>query len=310
MIPQDLIKIVSDLTGIKDTQHLEKDLYLQGLISELSKSDYFRTNFAFKGGTCLTKAYLGYYRFSEDLDFTWINQKMFEKKSAKQIRKIISKELDTLIELLHKISLKHEFDFKPDKSSKKHIDFGGGNKFITFKLFYKKADGVESFIKIQANFLEQIHFPIKEKEITPIAFSFKERLDLEYPEYSEMITKKPKLFVYDLREIASEKIRATLTRNGFKARDLIDLFKLSKKGITIQEVKDSSIKKTIAMLKYEKYSASIVKKKIEDEYKLGSEANLLITPLENDYPVFIEKAIRELDLISKEIISQFKNSPE
>ncbi|MEI7961115.1 MAG: nucleotidyl transferase AbiEii/AbiGii toxin family protein, partial [archaeon] len=96
MIPQDLIKKVSELTGIKDTTHLEKDLYLQGIISELSKSNYFRKNYVFKGGTCLTKAYFGYYRFSEDLDFTWINQQIFENMSAKQERKIISKELETL----------------------------------------------------------------------------------------------------------------------------------------------------------------------------------------------------------------------
>jgi predicted nucleotidyltransferase component of viral defense system len=63
---------------------IEKDLLLQGLLLQLSKSKYFSEKFVFKGGTCLTKAYFGYYRFSEDLDFTWINQKAFEGKPEKQ----------------------------------------------------------------------------------------------------------------------------------------------------------------------------------------------------------------------------------
>jgi predicted nucleotidyltransferase component of viral defense system len=31
-------------------------------------------NFLFKGGTCLMKNYLGYFRFSEDVDFAWKDQ--------------------------------------------------------------------------------------------------------------------------------------------------------------------------------------------------------------------------------------------
>ncbi len=35
--------------------------------SALSNDDFFSRNFLFKGGTCLIKNYLGYFRFSEDL---------------------------------------------------------------------------------------------------------------------------------------------------------------------------------------------------------------------------------------------------
>ena len=300
MLPQDLISVVSSLTKIKDTQLLEKDLCLQGLIAELSKIDYFKNNLVFKGGTCLTKAYFGYYRFSEDLNFTWINQKMFEEKSAKQIRKIISNELNTIIKTIYKIASKQEFDFKPEKSNKKYVEFGGGNKFVTFKLHYTTIQGAQSFIKIQINFLEELIYPIKEHKINPIGLEFKERLDLEYPEYSKMLTKESSLFVYDLREIASEKIRAILTRRGFKTRDLIDLYKLSTKGITIASVKKSAIIKTSMMLKYEKYSTNIVKKTIHTH--LGDEEHLMIITLEKEYYSYIKKAVKELELISQEIL--------
>jgi predicted nucleotidyltransferase component of viral defense system len=52
---------------------VEKDLYLHDLLSNLFSDQYFKENFLFKGGTCLVKCYLGYYRFSEDIDFTWKN---------------------------------------------------------------------------------------------------------------------------------------------------------------------------------------------------------------------------------------------
>ena len=49
---------------------VEKDLYVHNLLSNLFSAQYFKENFLFKGSTCLEKCYLGYYRFSEDLDFT------------------------------------------------------------------------------------------------------------------------------------------------------------------------------------------------------------------------------------------------
>ncbi|HZX19690.1 MAG TPA: nucleotidyl transferase AbiEii/AbiGii toxin family protein, partial [archaeon] len=90
MIEKEMLNWLSDKLKIQNIALIEKDLLLQGLLNELSKSEYFSENFVFKGGTCLTKAYFGYYRFSEDLDFTWISQKNFENKTEKQIRKILS----------------------------------------------------------------------------------------------------------------------------------------------------------------------------------------------------------------------------
>ena len=136
MIPSDFVKKISEDSGIKDAKRIEKDLYLQGLLIELAKSDYFVENFVFKGGTCLTKAYFGYYRFSEDLDFTWINPTVFEKQSEKQTRKMLSKEINKILELFVTISKDLELDFKAEKSNQHYVQLGGSNKFSTFKFFY------------------------------------------------------------------------------------------------------------------------------------------------------------------------------
>ena len=65
-----VIDYLATETGIGDKSLIEKDLFLHLLLYELSKDRFFKENLVFKGGTCLIKCYLGYYRFSEDLDFT------------------------------------------------------------------------------------------------------------------------------------------------------------------------------------------------------------------------------------------------
>ena len=53
---------------------VEKDVWITYVLREiysLPESKFL----AFKGGTCLVKAYFGYYRFSEDIDLTWTGEK-------------------------------------------------------------------------------------------------------------------------------------------------------------------------------------------------------------------------------------------
>ena len=94
---------VCRLYGIERHDLVEKDVILTRIMAELAGDEFFRENFVFKGGTCLIKHYLGYYRFSEDLDFTWKDQSLFEKKSGKKIRGELSKIIDETGLLLENI---------------------------------------------------------------------------------------------------------------------------------------------------------------------------------------------------------------
>ena len=153
MIKKEFIEFVSGKTGIDKLSFIEKDILLHSILSDLIKNREFKENIAFKGGTCLTKCYLGYYRFSEDIDFTYFKTKDFEGKSESQIRKIISEKTNTISEQISKIAEKLELDFKPEKNNRRYFEFGGGNKFTTFKLWYKSSiSEIESFIKIQISF--------------------------------------------------------------------------------------------------------------------------------------------------------------
>src|SRR3989338_8914671 len=94
---------IRDKTKITAIELIEKDFYLNVLLSKLNLEGY-----AFKGGTCLAKAYLDYFRFSEDLDFTFINQKLWEGKSTKSIKKICKEKIDAFGEQLEKIAFQIE----------------------------------------------------------------------------------------------------------------------------------------------------------------------------------------------------------
>ena len=52
---------------------LEKDYHLTRILHKISEKRI--TNLVFKGGTCLNKCYLGFYRLSEDLDFVYFVKK-------------------------------------------------------------------------------------------------------------------------------------------------------------------------------------------------------------------------------------------
>jgi predicted nucleotidyltransferase component of viral defense system len=74
---KDFVNEVARTQKVKRADLIEKDLILHHVLFDLSKNTFFHDNFAFKGGTCLAKCYLDYFRFSEDIDFTWKNQSVF-----------------------------------------------------------------------------------------------------------------------------------------------------------------------------------------------------------------------------------------
>ncbi|HIH10176.1 MAG TPA: nucleotidyl transferase AbiEii/AbiGii toxin family protein [Candidatus Diapherotrites archaeon] len=301
MIPPEMINLIGSELGAKNITYIEKDLYLQGLLLELEKSRYFREKFTFKGGTCLTKAYFGYYRFSEDLDFTWIRQEDFKAKSEKAVRRMLSGEITQLLELYESAAKRLGLDFLPHKHERRYTEFGSSNRFATFKFWYKASDSSEAFIKIQVNFLEElIEKPVK-MPLLPLTPQLSESLGLEYPQYCALATKTAMLYCYTLKEIGAEKARAMLTRRGFKARDIIDLYYLSTKGITIQTEKQAIIRKTIFMLKYLKYKENLKKKKFEGQFTLGTEEKLMLTKPDTNMQQFADMTLQELSRLAQEV---------
>lgn len=282
-----LIDYLASELEIKDKTLLEKDIILHKLLCELTSDNYFKNNLVFKGGTCLTKCYYGYFRFSEDLDFTWIKQKELENKSQKELRRILSKKINKMISLLECIAGKLNLDFKADKSDDRYVELGGSNKFSTFKLWYKsEVLGVEQFIKIQINFLELFLYKFKMRAAVSLVKGVKE-LDFLFPEHSKALVANPKILCYDIKEILTEKFRAILTRKGVKARDFIDIFIITnKERIKPRKLKREIIKKTEFMLRYDKYVQNLKNFKMR-KFVLGEEEKLMLMPLERGFEEFL-----------------------
>jgi len=59
-------------TGVRD-QQIEKDYVLSWILRGVAQHENLYKVIAFKGGTVLKRAYFEDYRFSEDLDFTLLN---------------------------------------------------------------------------------------------------------------------------------------------------------------------------------------------------------------------------------------------
>ncbi|MBI2631705.1 nucleotidyl transferase AbiEii/AbiGii toxin family protein [Candidatus Pacearchaeota archaeon] len=208
---------VRDKTSITATELIEKDFYLNILLLKINFEEY-----VFKGGTCLAKAYLDYFRFSEDLDFTFIDQNLFEGKSNKSIKKLCKEKINAFGEQLEKVG----FNFKFNKADRNFVEIGNNNKLVTYKVYYDSfLTGKPSFIKIQINFLEKIIFAPQTKGLNPLIKSSQfTKEDRVYFEEFLNFYQPIEINVYDIREIVVEKIRSLLTRKAIKARDAIDLF--------------------------------------------------------------------------------------
>ena len=293
MINKELTDFISKKLNIARKDLIEKDIIISKILFYLMQDKNFYENYAFKGGSCLIKCYLDYYRFSEDLDFTYINQKEFIGKSKNTIRELLSKRIDKLGELIEIIAKRLDLDFKIEKENQKYVQFGGSNAFVTFKIWYNSKElEKETFVKIQVNHIEKLNYPINELNAEcMVPKNLEKDFSFLAPEETEILLKPVKVKVYDIREILIEKVRAILTRKGIKARDFIDIFLiLNKTKLNLIQLQDKIIAKTKFMLKYEKYLQNLKTKEeeISKKFILGEERKLLLKPIDEGFKNFLE----------------------
>ena len=177
----------------------EKEYALSVALLHLSKFSEFR-KMAFKGGTCLKKAYFPEFRFSSDLDFSSKTEnaglqsfltRVFQNKTLEGVKFTKILKLERTKQNLS-ISLQYESQIS-----------GAGHVYS---------------IRIESSRESEVMLPLQEKQI------------LNPPEFE-----LPPSFAYclDLREILAEKIHAIYHRP--KPRDLHDLDFLLAKGIAVDE---------------------------------------------------------------------------
>ncbi len=306
----DFVNELARTLSIKRKDMIEKDLILHQILSDLSDDGFFSENFLFKGGTCLIKAYFGYLRFSEDIDFTWKDQSVFTGMSQKAVRAYLSNIIDRTGKIFEKIAEKRNLDFRCEKENAHYIEFGGGNKTCTLKLWYmSEILNRETFLKVQINFVETICYPPRQSELSGLLTGENPELQALFPEYAEY-SSKINFNVYDIREILSEKVRALLTREGTKARDFLDAYFISSRlGIRLEDVEGCIISKTnFALDLYDKYRSNL-KEKIAllqsgNIFEWGAERDLLLSEINdadfysflNEFQDFLKGIITNIQL--------------
>lgn len=207
MIPQRDLSLLSNRLAERGGRRipetvLERDYCLSWFLVGLSRCP-LRERVAFKGGTALKKCYFGDYRFSEDLDFTLVEQTSWEQ---------IERHLAVAFEETRGAS---GVEIRLD-----HLDRHSHENTHTFYLAY---EGPLPQTRVKT---VKTDITIRERIVLPLD----DRLVLrEYEEYRDLPA-DARIRVYSLGEVAVEKTVALLDRARNEPRDLYDLWFLTSGG--------------------------------------------------------------------------------
>jgi len=193
-----------------------KDLLLTFILAEFEKHALGK-ELIFKGGTLLSRNYLKYHRFSEDLDFVHRDSNSMRDLTRANRERRIKQFIDGFTPKLKEVADALGIEFSTDRSNTKFCTILHGRTVYIFRMYYSASQ----YIKIEINFIEKIiekPIMVSVKAITDF-FDSKRlmfSLNLSFDNF--------KVLSYSLKEIILEKYRAVLTRNKLQERDLFDLF--------------------------------------------------------------------------------------
>ncbi len=179
--------------GVRDYQ-IEKDYVLTWILIGISSHSGLKETIVFKGGTLLKKVYFEYYRFSEDLDFTLLDDNVSNEQIFDWFRETfyyIRDEANIPLEII---------------DNNEHED-GGINFYISY-VGPLGGGGTNKKIKIDISRGEKLLFHPNKKELI-----------CNYSDQSRL-----SILCYTLEEILIEKLRSVIQR--MQARDLFDIWYL------------------------------------------------------------------------------------
>ena len=197
---------------------LEKDYYLTVVLLKLSETDH---NLIFKGGTCLNKCYLGYYRLSEDLDFIHRNSGAKNRGAREEDFKKTDEVINTIVDTLPGMTCSPAKKFDEHQQLRIDINYDSfftNNASIKFEVTHRYALFKNPLVK-------NIHHRFKH----PVTRNL-------YPDTG-------RIPCIDIAEAAAEKVRACLTRRIPAIRDFFDLCFIRNNSIV--DTSDSVFKKLV-----------------------------------------------------------------
>ncbi len=306
------------LSKIKEEQEISitEDLIEKDYILSLFLSNWAKENtpnldkLIFKGGTLLTKNYLKYHRISEDLDFIHQDSNIIRKIKTKRIETEIKNRIISIINEIDKIAKISKLDFQNDRNNTKYIIQRNSRSLYIINLYYiSQITKKEDKIKFEISFVEDlINLPQREEINNIIDFKIK-NLEL-LKKIINYDLEKPILQIYSIEEIILEKIRATITREQFKPRDVFDLYLIDKKNNIFNQKKEDIFQKLKSSpFEFEKTINNIqnfineeIIVDLDDIYNLS-----LIKFDQMDFFNFTNKLIKYLKQIAEEFLENLKD---
>lgn len=179
--------------GVRD-QQIEKDYILSWVLQGIAQHEELSKAIVFKGGTVLKKVYFEDYRFSEDLDFTLLddsttNELIFEW--FEEVFEYIKEEANIPLQIIDN----HE-----------HED-GGINFYISY---VGPLGGLGANKKVKVDISRSEHL-VFEPVLNDVFIGYTDQVEHQ-------------LLCYSLEEVLVEKLRSVMQR--MQARDLYDIWYL------------------------------------------------------------------------------------
>ena len=194
MIRAGEIQINAAKLGVRDTQ-IEKDYVISWILYGIANNEYLAKHLVFKGGTVLKKIYFRDYRYSEDMDFTFIGadfNPIIIKVAIEELIQWVDEESRIKLAILDETQ--HET--------------GNYNFYLSY-IGPLGGKGDNKSIKVDISCDEMIYYPVEAKDVIN--------------SYSDL-TSVYGVKCYALDESIAEKMRSLMQRTA--PRDLYDLWYL------------------------------------------------------------------------------------
>jgi predicted nucleotidyltransferase component of viral defense system len=178
---------------------VEKDYVLGWLLAALGAHPVAGTRWVFKGGTCIKKCYLETYRFSEDLDFSLVQEAPYTEGELREILQFVARAAAEMSGI----------DFPQDQVRIRSRQDKEGRSTFEGSVYYRGPIGAPGFARVLFDITK--HEPVLDAP---------ERRPIFHP-YPDSLPDGSGVMAYSLAELLAEKTRALYERA--RPRDLYDV---------------------------------------------------------------------------------------
>ena len=193
--------------GVRD-QQIEKDYVLSWILQGIAQHEQLSKSIVFKGGTVLKKIYFNDYRFSEDLDFTLLNNDASSGSAQATNEQIFTWFKETFEYVLEEANIRLEIIDNNEYEDARLPDGQGGINFYISYTGPLGGQGNNKKVKVDISRTEKLEFK-----------PAMQTLLLGYSDLTEH-----QLLSYTLEEVLVEKMRTVMQR--MQARDFYDIWYL------------------------------------------------------------------------------------